>query len=305
MKKIFFCALGGIRTPTTVGALTLLCSVPVAAQSALGYCLSFGANVSPISTTEYVDIPVTFYTDYSGGGTQPLSITAQGSDIDVIVHAKGSGEECQIPPPLASRETVAINLPGRAAGAYRINLRFPNRVVSQARDLNVLRSGVTAITAESLIFGQTQRYFLTASNADLPTLGITGGPYFSYASGGTWPLWAKADSGFKVWPATGVAPAAAKPVCRFFNSRVATHFYSARQADCDALRGVTDWVDEGVAFRILLPQNGACQSGTDPVYRLFNASLANHRYTREPDSYVAMINKGWAGEGVVFCAPLN
>lgn len=305
MKNVFFCALGTIRTMTALGALTLLCSFPVAAQGALGYCLSFGANVSPISTTEYVDIPVTFYTDYSGGGTQPLSITNQGSDIDVIVHAKGSGEECQIPPPLASRETITINLPGRAAGAYRINLRFPNRVISQSRDVNVSRSGVTAITAESLIFGQTQRYFLTASSTDLPALGITGGANFSYSSGGTWPLWAKADSGFKVWPATGNAPVAAKPVCRFFNSRVATHFYSARQADCDALRGANDWVDEGVAFRILLPQNGVCQSGTDPVYRLFNASLSNHRYTREPDSYVAMINKGWAGEGVVFCAPLN
>lgn len=275
------------------------------AQGATGYCLSFGANTSTLTATEFADVPITFYTDASDGGTQPLSISLQGSNVDVVVHAKGSGVECQVPSPIAARQTITVNLPGMPAGSYRIQLRFPNRVVSHSRDLVVSRTAVTPTTAESLIYGPTQRYFLTANAADLPALGITGGEFFSFSSGGTWPRWAKAETGFKVWPATGDVPSAAKPVCRFFNTRVATHFYSAKVTDCDALRGQPDWVDEGTSFRILLPTSGVCQVGTEPIYRLFSAQLSNHRYTREANTYAAMIAQGWAGEGAVFCAPLS
>lgn len=174
--------------------------------------------------------------------------------------------------------------------------------VAESRDLIV--SAVGAVNAiESLVFGGTLRYFLTSSPTDLVALGISGVAPFENSTGGTWAKWARADSGFKAWPASGTAPTSAKPVCRFFNTKVATHFYSASTADCAALRRLPDWVDEGVAFRTLLPQGGVCQSGTEPVYRLFSASLANHRYTRGVDTYQTFIAHGWAGEGVAFCSP--
>ena len=267
-------------------------------------CLYFGGSTAPILTSEYTDVPIMIVTEFSLGGSQPLSVTVNGSNIDVVVHAKTSGSDCGIPPPTALRETIAVTLPGRPIGSYRINLIYPDRYVSSTRDLIVSSLGATQLRAESLIYGPTQRYFLTANSADLPALGIMpGSTFFNFASGGAWPVWAKADLGFKVWPATGAAPAAAKPVCRFFNSRVATHFYSANTADCDALRGRADWVDEGTAFRVLLPQNGVCQLGTVPVYRLFSATLANHRYTTETETVIAMAAKGWVSEGVAFCSP--
>ena len=92
-------------------------------------------------------------------------------------------------------------------------------------------------------------------------------------------------------------------MCRFFNTRVASHFYSAKSDECASLRNRADWVDEGIAFRILLPKNGVCQTGTLPVYRLFNAALANHRYTRETETIILMAAKDWMNEGVAFCSP--
>ena len=295
-------SLSAVRT-----ILLALCSLffaPLAWAQTPGFCLMFGGGTSPILTSEYTDIPITIITDYSLGGTQPLSVTTNGNNIDVVVNAKTSGGECQNPPPIASRDTVTVVLQGKPAGSYRINLIFPQRIVSSIRDLIVSSSGATTVKAESLIYGVTQRYFLTANSADLPALGIKlNPPSFTSVDGGSWPLWTKADAGFKVWPVTGTAPAAAKPVCRFFNSRVATHFYSANTADCDALRGRPDWVDEGTAFRVLLPQNGVCQLGTIAVYRVFSAALANHRYTSETETVIAMAAKGWVSEGVAFCSP--
>ena len=45
-----------------------------------------------------------------------------------------------------------------------------------------------------------------------------------------------------------------------------------------------------------------------PVYRVFNGIVGtvdgpNHRYMTDPAVYAAMQAKGWAGEGVHFCAP--
>ena len=47
-----------------------------------------------------------------------------------------------------------------------------------------------------------------------------------------------------------------------------------------------------------------------PVYRAYNNGAAkgidsNHRITSNKASYDAQIAKGWAGEGVVMCAPAS
>ena len=118
------------------------------------------------------------------------------------------------------------------------------------------------------------------------------------------PYWLQAEAPFKAWPATSDAPASAVPVCRLFHPTAVTHFYSANQNDCAALRRTAPWVDEGIAFRIFLPSaTGTCTLGTQPIYRLFNASLANHRYTASAGTYEALQSKGWQPEGAVFCSP--
>ncbi|MBI2782835.1 MAG: hypothetical protein EPO03_12410 [Porticoccaceae bacterium] len=67
------------------------------------------------------------------------------------------------------------------------------------------------------------------------------------------------------------------------------------------------WTYEGIAFRALVPTNGACYPGTRPVWRLYNGRFAqndsNHRFVTSVDVYRHMMANGWIGEGVVFCEP--
>jgi hypothetical protein len=117
-------------------------------------------------------------------------------------------------------------------------------------------------------------------------------------------LWIQSEAPFLAWPATGDAPSTAVPVCRLFHPGAVTHFYSANATDCATLRRTAPWVDEGIAFRALLPTAaGTCGIGTQIVYRLFSESLGTHRYTRSPATYEALQSKGWRPEGAVFCSP--
>lgn len=121
--------------------------------------------------------------------------------------------------------------------------------------------------------------------------------------------WRIVDEGFKAWPASGPAPIAAKPVCRLYSPLVNTHFFSADAASCDLLKQQTGtWIDEGIAFRALVPTAGTCPSGTLPVWRLYNNRFAqldsNHRYVVSQDTYRHMIENSWIGEGVAFCSPV-
>ena len=98
------------------------------------------------------------------------------------------------------------------------------------------------------------------------------------------------------------------PVCRFYSSLVNSHFYTGDEEECAILQ-VEDhgWEYEGIAFQALLPANGACPAGTDPVWRLFNNRVAemdsNHRFVASSETYRAMMADGWVGEGVAFCSP--
>ena len=117
-------------------------------------------------------------------------------------------------------------------------------------------------------------------------------------------LWIQSEAPFLAWPATGDAPSSALPVCRLFHPGAVTHFYSANPTDCATLRRTAPWVDEGIAFRALLPTAaGTCGIGTQIVYRLFSESLGTHRYTRSTATYEALQSKGWQPEGAVFCSP--
>lgn len=262
-------------------------------------------GTSPIVVGEFVEFSVVVRLECSFyGGAQIIATNVSAGVIDIYAGTKGEGTDCISPPPSVFTELLTVVVAGKPAGNYRLNLRYQDGRLTGVRDVIVSPANVS-IKVESLIFGRTQRFFLTAKPGDLPALGITGVAPYENTTNGLWPEWARADTGFRAWPASGAAPPSAKSVCRFFNTRVATHFYSANAVDCAALRGLPDWVDEGVAFRAILPQGGVCQSGTEPVYRLFSQSLANHRYTRGVDTYQTFIAYGWTGEGVAFCSPIG
>jgi hypothetical protein len=109
------------------------------------------------------------------------------------------------------------------------------------------------------------------------------------------------------------APAAGKAaVCRFFTTpgtfgQKSSHFYTANAAECDGLKLNPAWVYEKIAFFIAVPSNGNCAAGTIPIYRMYNngqTGAPNHRFTTDVLIYQDFTtHKGWAAEGVAFCAP--
>jgi serine protease len=56
-----------------------------------------------------------------------------------------------------------------------------------------------------------------------------------------------------------------------------------------------------------VPQGSSCAESETPVFRAYNnrwpQNDSNHRYTADTGVYAQMTALGWAGEGVVFCAP--
>ncbi len=109
-------------------------------------------------------------------------------------------------------------------------------------------------------------------------------------------------------------------VCRFYgglNGGPNTHFYSADDRECAALKSVAALSYEGQTFAVNMPTPGAnadgtkpCPIGSKPLYRLYNNASAlgndyvsNHRYVTERTDVVAVVAQGWVDEGQVMCVP--
>jgi len=97
-------------------------------------------------------------------------------------------------------------------------------------------------------------------------------------------------------------------VCRFFTVAFAplgSHFYTSYDFECDLVKTNPNWQYEKLGFFVKTPVGGACIGGV-PVYRAYNNGLTgapNHRYTTSLAIYNDFVNnRGWAGEGVVFCS---
>lgn len=98
-------------------------------------------------------------------------------------------------------------------------------------------------------------------------------------------------------------------VCRFFTVAFAplgSHFYTSYDFECDLVKTNPNWQYEKLGFFVRTPVAGACIASL-PVYRAYNngqSGAPNHRYTTSLAIYNDFVNnRGWAGEGVVFCAP--
>ncbi|HEV8501004.1 MAG TPA: trypsin-like serine protease [Casimicrobiaceae bacterium] len=126
------------------------------------------------------------------------------------------------------------------------------------------------------------------------------------------------------WQRTGLrflaytAPVSgASPVCRAYlpDPYGNTHFYSALPSEC-ALLGTSPqfihWVVESSnVFYAVIPDtaSGACPTGTHAVWRFFNASTGNHRYTDDQSIHdILHADPAWSAEGygpdaVNLCAP--
>jgi hypothetical protein len=144
-------------------------------------------------------------------------------------------------------------------------------------------------------------YFLSASAPEIAALDA------DRASG-----WARTGESFAVMDvgATGAAN-----VCRFWTAQayapVSSHFYTPLAAECATVAARPEWIYEGSAFALVLPDAaGACPAATVPLYRLYNngaSGAPNHRYTTRAALRAQMLAQGWtpegAGIGVTGCVP--
>ena len=98
-----------------------------------------------------------------------------------------------------------------------------------------------------------------------------------------------------------------QPLCRFYAPAVNSHFYTARDFECQGLRNdpKSGWIFERSDVSVAVPFNGSCAPAQYPVYRLYNNRAqfldTNHRHTTDPAVRDAMVAQGWADEGIAFC----
>ncbi len=262
----FFCSTAWAQTP----ALEVSPAQPEAYQS---FTITTWGSCSPMGGAAVVDV-------YMTTGTVTLEYLGSATDFLCASHAKTA---------------TVMGLP---EGTYTVKLRERNedRVeLSQVLGTFTVKPVPPAQPVYAFYHLGIQHYFITASAAQRDFL-------LQNNLG-----WIIVDDGFKAWPADGPAPVAAKPVCRLYSPVANTHFFSADAAVCDSLKQQTGtWIDEGIAFRALVPTAGTCPSGTLPVWRLYNNRFAqldsNHRYVTSQDTYRHMIANGWIGEGARFCS---
>jgi hypothetical protein len=213
-----------------------------------------------------------------------------------------------VPPGMTSFASVKV---GRLPpGAYRAEgWGHPDTGGDPQRYFTRDFSVGTEATVVEFYQEQLDHYFMSVSGSEIDLLDAGG-------QGG----WKRTGQSFHGWLEQQDAPPGAHPVCRFYAAGANSHFYTGDDAECAWLKSLEQsqradanargerflgWAYEGVAFWALVPQNGQCPPGTDPVWRAFNDRVAeddmNHRFMVDSRQRAAM--QGWTDEGAAFCSP--
>lgn len=274
------------------------------------------------------DGSITSYSNYGSSG-----LSAPGGDVDRFGAAGGiitttdTGTRGPANPSYGYAEGTSIAAPhasGIAALALSIaphlsgeELRSallygatPFPADSMCAQTSICGSGI-ANAAQTLRVAWTMTSFTLVRefyNTDLAHYFRTGAAeeVAFVARGGAGRGWVQTDDGFYAWIAQ--APGTV-PVCRFYGTPGIgpnSHFYTAQETECAAVKRDRGWTYEGIAFYVKLAVNQRCPANTTPVYRLYNqrwqVNDSNHRYTTNLNVYSTMVRQGWAGEGVAWCA---
>jgi hypothetical protein len=188
-----------------------------------------------------------------------------------------------------------VSLPtNAAAGTWRFEVVFAGQTQSvpfQVGATEPARNDVVEYYATSL-----DHYFMTAFPFEQAALD----------SGTPIPGWKRTGESFPAYYDTG---SGLSTVCRFYGTPglgVTSHFYTAFDSECAAVKQNPGWTFEANAFYIA-SSDTKCPASTRPVFRLFNNGLGgdpNHRYTTSWPLIDDMQRQGWLLEGLVFCAPL-
>lgn len=151
-----------------------------------------------------------------------------------------------------------------------------------------------ATVVDAVEYTYSGHYFMTTSPEEIAAV-----------DAGSFGGWARTNYSFR---AQNQAISSYSPVCRFYLTGLArgSHFYTADTAECAGLKSDQYWKFETIAFYVApAASDGSCLSGKVPVYRFYNNRLSgtpNHRYSTAAYVRSEMVAKGWADEGVAFCA---
>ena len=233
-------------------------------------------------------------------GTASATITSvlssSASEFPIVGNTCGvvvAGSNCKVTVafrPLAAGArsgsiTVASNAPG---SPHTVSLSGTGTSVAPTANK------VTVVEYFNAGFGH---YFMTADTDEIT--GLDGGAYnFAFL---------RTQRSFNAWdgPAAGTVP-----VCRFFTLTFApksSHFYTGDPVECAGVKLNPDWQYEKIAYFLKPATGGTCPFFTAPVFRMYNNGMTgapNHRFTTDESIYVDFTtNRGWAPEGVRFCAP--
>ena len=266
-------------------------------HTAICVCVLGGLDISRVSAQTTAPARLPAYTTIGSLGpdcAENLLETVVAADTVTYIVSDVSSTNC--------KGRLAIQGPPLPPGTYSAAIKFRSGAVASTTQPFIVDVADPTVPVYALHHAPTSTHFVTASVSDRTALLAAG--------------WVIADAGFRAWPANGPAPSTSKPVCRFFFPEKATHFYSANESDCARLKRTSGFVDEGIAFRALVPFGGRCGPGTRPVYRVFNGERVNHRYTASVDTVSGMLTSftngffalaypsPWADEGIAFCSPV-
>jgi serine protease len=188
-------------------------------------------------------------------------------------------------------------------GTRQAQLNLDSPQLASLRTAAIRGSGVvggaalTAVDVVEFYNAPLNHYFITANPDEAAAID----------RGAVGPSWARTGYAFRAY-AAGTSGGGAVDVCRFFGTPhvgPSSHFFTGNAAECDAVRDNPSWIDEGIAFRALLPTAGACPAGTSTVVRFFWPGgvtvNSRHRYATDPTVIATMRAAGWIDEGPVFC----
>jgi len=234
-----------------------------------------------------------------GGG----SATVTGLSTNPAAEFPITGFTCASVAPGASC-TVTVAFRPQAAGARSGTLTITDTGTGSPHVVTLSGTGTGAtpvankVLAIEYFHAGIGHYFLTAQADE--QYGLDSGVFAG---------WQRTGNAFNVWDASS---GGALPVFRLYTTKFASkaaHFYTTDTVEREGIRAENggDWTYEKIAYYLPPAAGGTCPAGAVPIYRMFNngqTGAPNHRFTTSPATYQQFTTaQGWAGEGVVFCAP--
>ncbi len=187
----------------------------------------------------------------------------------------------------------------------------------QGRLKAIVSKGATAVLALVLTFATSAQTMTVVEyyHAGFDHYFVTSLPdEVTKLDNGTFAGWARTGERFFAYP---MGTGGTAPTCRFFSTAFglkSSHFYTPSATECATVKANPSWQFEANVFAVMQPSvSGACGTGTQPLYRLYNngkGGAPNHRYTTSATTRSSMIAKGWIPEGagtlgVIACVPVS